>query len=209
VLEGNLYFSELQIQINICIIRNPKHESEMADNGIKPIDLVVMNLYAFEATVASGAEFEKCIENIDIGGPSMLRSSAKNHAYVNIITSPNQYGVLMDEMKESNGCTCLASRKKFAAQAFALSASYESAIAGYFASQLGESAPVMTKAYEPATILKYGCNPHQKPAAIYKPIGKNLPFTIVNGTPGDLSRMPHFSDKSCLTGIVIRIYQYP
>lgn len=105
----------------------------MLSNDIKPIDLVVMNLYPFEATVASGAEFEMCVENIDIGGPSMLRSSAKNHAYVTIVTSPRQYESLITELVATAGATTLASRKRFAAQAFATSAAYDSAISAYFA----------------------------------------------------------------------------
>jgi phosphoribosylaminoimidazolecarboxamide formyltransferase/IMP cyclohydrolase len=82
----------------------------MVKNGIKPIDMVVLNLYAFEATVASGAAFETCVENIDIGGPSMLRSSAKNHAYVTIVTSANQYSDIIAELQANNGCTTLATR---------------------------------------------------------------------------------------------------
>ena len=83
----------------------------MAENGIKAIDLVVINLYAFDATVASGANFETCIENVDIGGPSMLRSSSKNHAYVTVATSPSQYAAIMHEMSATGGCTLLATRK--------------------------------------------------------------------------------------------------
>jgi phosphoribosylaminoimidazolecarboxamide formyltransferase/IMP cyclohydrolase len=156
----------------------------MAANDIKPIDLVVMNLYPFEATVKSGAVFEMCIENIDIGGPSMLRSSAKNHAYVTIATAPSQYGSLIEELNKNGGATSLALRKKFAAQAFATSAAYDSAIANYFAGQLGEECPVATRACQRQVTLKYGCNPHQKPAAIYSPLGSRLPFTVLNGTPG-------------------------
>jgi phosphoribosylaminoimidazolecarboxamide formyltransferase/IMP cyclohydrolase len=120
---------------------NAKHESEMASNDIRPIDLVIMNLYPFESTVASGAVFDQCVENIDIGGPSMLRSSAKNHAYVAIVTSPSQYSGLIEELKSNNGATSLASRKSFASQAFALSAAYDTAISAYFSAQLQEIAP--------------------------------------------------------------------
>jgi phosphoribosylaminoimidazolecarboxamide formyltransferase / IMP cyclohydrolase len=165
---------------------NAKHESEMAANNIPPIDLVVMNLYAFESTVASGAAFEQCVENIDIGGPSMLRSSAKNHAYVTIVTDPSQYSALMDEMKKNSGATSLALRRSFASAAFAKSAAYDAAISTYFSSQLeGKGGSQMVvKAYQPQVTLKYGCNPHQKPSAIYSPVGKNLPFKVLNGTPG-------------------------
>ena len=110
---------------------NSKHESEMEANDIRPIDLVIMNLYPFESTVAGGAAFDQCVENIDIGGPSMLRSSAKNHAYVAIVTSPTQYAVLTEELLNNQGATSLATRKNFASKAFATSAAYDSAISSY------------------------------------------------------------------------------
>jgi phosphoribosylaminoimidazolecarboxamide formyltransferase / IMP cyclohydrolase len=122
---------------------NAAHEQQMLENGIACIDLVVLNLYAFEHTVAKGGDFATCIENIDIGGPSMLRSSAKNHNYVVIATSPSQYGELMEELKANSGSTSLALRKRFAARAFATSAAYDSAIAGWINGQLGTDAPVV------------------------------------------------------------------
>ena len=134
---------------------------------------VLYSRYAFEATVAKGSDFGTCIENIDIGGPSMLRSSAKNHAYVTIATAPAQYKELMAEMSSNNnaGCTSLKLRRRFAARAFATSAAYDSAIAGWWQNQLepepessaaAEAAPlVVTRAYTHDRKLKYGCNPHQ------------------------------------------------
>lgn len=143
-----------------------------------------MNLYPFEATVAKGAAFEQCIENIDIGGPSMLRSTAKNHAFTAIVTSPDQYAAVQKEM-EGQGGTSLALRKKLAAKAFATSAAYDSAIATWFNEQLGaEDAPVVARIYQPEFPLKYGCNPHQKPAQILSRMGTKLPFTVLNGVPG-------------------------
>mmetsp|Transcript_4677 Transcript_4677/g.6930 ORF Transcript_4677/g.6930 Transcript_4677/m.6930 type:complete len:614 (+) Transcript_4677:52-1893(+) len=162
---------------------NPQHEKEMEELGISKIDMTILNLYPFEATVAKGAAFEQCIENIDIGGPSMLRSTAKNHAFTTIVTSPDQYEEVMKEM-QANGGTTLALRKRCAARAFALSASYDSAIASWFAGKLGEGAPVETRVYKPEFPLKYGCNPHQKPAQILSRSGAPLPFTVVNGVPG-------------------------
>ena len=135
---------------------NPKHEKEMNENDIRPIDLVIMNLYAFESAVASGAVFDQCVENIDIGGPSMLRSSAKNHAYVTIVTSPKQYSTLMDELRKNEGATSLAIRKSFASQAFATSAAYDSAISSYFSKQLQEVKPptsIVTR-YEEARAMR-------------------------------------------------------
>ena len=116
---------------------HPKHEKEMEEHGIGKIDMTILNLYPFEATVAKGAEFEQCIENIDIGGPSMLRSTAKNHAFTTIVTSPDQYEEVQKVMEEKGGTT-LALRKRFAARAFSLSAAYDSAIASWFTAQLGE-----------------------------------------------------------------------
>ncbi|EED92472.1 probable bifunctional purine synthesis protein [Thalassiosira pseudonana CCMP1335] len=162
---------------------NEQHEKDMEENGIGKIDMTILNLYPFEATVAKGAEFEQCIENIDIGGPSMLRSTAKNHAFTTIVTSPDQY----EEVKaciEENGGTTLALRKRYAARAFSLSAAYDSAIASWFTKELGEESPVVARVYKPQFQLKYGCNPHQKPAGILSLLNSDLPFTVLNGTPG-------------------------
>ena len=114
----------------------------------------------------------------------MLRSSAKNHKYVAILTSPSQYDTLIGELKDLKGCTSLNTRKKFASAAFATSALYDAAISAYWSSQLNEAAPIITKAYKPEVVLKYGCNPHQKPSVIYSPVGGKLPFRVINGTPG-------------------------
>lgn len=165
----------------------------MRENGIQKIDLVVMNLYPFEATVASGAEFSQCIENIDIGGPSMLRSSAKNHAYVAIVTSPNQYDDLLSQLRDNGCATTLNFRRKLAGSAFAVSAAYDTAISSYFSQQLDsqESCPsvaptTLSMTYKHSFNLKYGCNPHQKPAGIYTSLALNRrdPFRVVSGTPG-------------------------
>ena len=169
---------------------NPEHEKQMAEQNIGKIDMTILNLYPFEATVAKGGNFEQCIENIDIGGPSMLRSTAKNHKATTIVTSPDQYDEVI-KCIEQNGGTTLALRKKFAARAFSLSASYDSAIASWFSKQLENesqeleaSKPVTTRVYQPSFPLKYGCNPHQKPAGISSLLNSKLPFNILNGTPG-------------------------
>lgn len=163
---------------------NTQHEADMAAHGIKPIDLVILNLYAFEAAVASGGNFDTCIENIDIGGPSMLRSSAKNHKSVVICTNPAQYPKLMEELQANNFSTTIEFRRQCAAAAFALSASYDSSISSWINGQLGEQAPAVTRVYKQELTLKYGCNPHQKPASILSRVGAKLPFQVLNGTPG-------------------------
>ena len=185
ILDGRVKTLHPKVHGGLLGVRgNPQHETQMSENGIAPIDLTVLNLYAFEHTVQKGGDFATCIENIDIGGPSMLRSSAKNHNYVVIATSPSQYGELMEEMKANNGSTSLALRKRFAARAFATSAAYDSAIAGWINGQLGTDAPVVTRVYSPEFPLKYGCNPHQAPAGILSILGSPLPFQVLNGTPG-------------------------
>src|SRR5881394_560995 len=107
---------------------NPEHAAAMEQHGIAPIDLVVVNLYPFLSTVMSGADRETIIENIDIGGPSMVRSAAKNHAYVAIVTDPADYDALLADLDANGGSTSLELRKRLAAKAFALTAAYDSTI---------------------------------------------------------------------------------
>ncbi|CAJ1941453.1 unnamed protein product [Cylindrotheca closterium] len=183
-LDGRVKTLHPKVHGGLLAVRgNEQHEKQMDEQGMKPIDMTILNLYPFEATVAKGAGFEQCIENIDIGGPSMLRSTAKNHAFTAIVTSPEQYSKIQEEI-ETNGGTSLALRKGLAAQAFALSAAYDSSISLWFANQLSSDAPVTARVYKPEFPLKYGCNPHQKPAYISSRLGCDLPFEIKNGVPG-------------------------
>jgi len=183
-LDGRVKTLHPKVHGGLLAVRgNETHENQMEEQGMKPIDMTILNLYPFEQTVQQGGNFEQCIENIDIGGPSMLRSTAKNHAFTSIVTSPDQYALVQAEIEEKGG-TSLATRKRLAARAFALSASYDSAISSWFANQLGEEAPVVTRVYKAEFPLKYGCNPQQKPANIYSRFGFKLPFQIKNGVPG-------------------------
>ena len=109
------------------------HVASMEEHAIAPIDLVVVNLYPFEATVAKGADRPEIIENIDIGGPSMVRSAAKNHQFVTIVTDPADYSTLIEELEQGDGGTTLAFRKRMAAKAFAATAAYDSMISQWFA----------------------------------------------------------------------------
>ncbi|MDP8994483.1 MAG: bifunctional phosphoribosylaminoimidazolecarboxamide formyltransferase/IMP cyclohydrolase [Pseudomonadota bacterium] len=148
------------------------HAAAMEANGIAPIDLVVVNLYPFAETVARGAERDEIVENIDIGGPSMLRSAAKNHHYVTVVTDPGDYGELIAALDAGGGATSLALRRRLAAKAFAATATYDAAIASWFAfadqgHRFPETLPMaMTRGAE----LRYGENPHQQ-AALYLPSG--------------------------------------
>jgi phosphoribosylaminoimidazolecarboxamide formyltransferase/IMP cyclohydrolase len=162
------------------------HEKQCQALGIGHIDLVCVNLYPFEATVAKGGSYEDCVENIDIGGPGMVRAAAKNHAAVAIVTNTAQYEQVMADMEANDGNTTMATRKKLAAMAYARTAEYDAAVSSYFAAQLGETTcgGSVTRAYTKQLDLKYGCNPHQGDAAIFSVGGGALPFSVVNGKPG-------------------------
>jgi phosphoribosylaminoimidazolecarboxamide formyltransferase/IMP cyclohydrolase len=151
---------------------NPEHAAAMAEHGIDPIDLVVVNLYPFLNTVMSGADRDTVIENIDIGGPSMVRSAAKNHVHVAIVTDPADYASLVAELDANNGSTTIDLRRKLAAKAFALTAEYDSTIAQWFAfADQGERWPGnWTFSSRLKMPLRYGENPHQT-AALYLPVG--------------------------------------
>ena len=151
---------------------NEVHAAAMDDHGIAPIDLVVVNLYPFEATVAAGASRDDIIENIDIGGPSMVRSAAKNHAFVAVVTDPADYDDLLAELDANSGATSLDLRRRLAAKAFALTAAYDSMISQWFAfADQGELFPsAITLAMQRGAELRYGENPHQA-AALYVPRG--------------------------------------
>ena len=152
----------------LAIRNNPAHVEAMRTHRIQPIDLVVVNLYPFERTAARGADFDDCIENIDIGGPAMIRAAAKNHADVAVIVEPTDYALLLAEFAKHGGMTTLALRRQLSAKAFARTAAYDAAISNWFAGALGNTAPdfrsVGGRLIEE---LRYGENPHQW-AAFYR-----------------------------------------
>jgi phosphoribosylaminoimidazolecarboxamide formyltransferase/IMP cyclohydrolase len=151
---------------------NPEHAAAMADHGIAPIDLVVVNLYPFAETVGRGAARDEIIENIDIGGPSMVRSAAKNHAHVAIVTDPADYPELVRALDESDGTTSLELRRRLAAKAFSATAAYDAMISQWFAfADQGQMFPdTLALTANRREELRYGENPHQK-AALYVPAG--------------------------------------
>jgi phosphoribosylaminoimidazolecarboxamide formyltransferase/IMP cyclohydrolase len=167
ILDGRVKTLVPQIHGGILGRRDsPEHLAEMRRHGIAPIDLVAVTLYPFEATVASGAATEDCIENIDIGGPAMIRSAAKNHAHVAVLTEPAQLDAVAAEIAASGGVS-LATRRALAAAAYARTAAYDAAIAAWFAARQGEAFP--QRLTIPALLrqrLRYGENPHQQ-AAFY------------------------------------------
>jgi phosphoribosylaminoimidazolecarboxamide formyltransferase/IMP cyclohydrolase len=156
----------------LAVRDNAEHVAAMKDHGIGAIDLVIVNLYPFAQTVAKGASRDDIIENIDIGGPSMVRSAAKNHAFVTIVTDPADYDELIAEMEEGDGRTSYDFRRKCAAKAFSATAAYDSMISQWFAfADQGQLFPDMLAVNgNRAQELRYGENPHQR-AALYVPVG--------------------------------------
>eukprot|EP00931_Biecheleriopsis_adriatica_P035649 TRINITY_DN2053_c0_g3_i2.p1 TRINITY_DN2053_c0_g3~~TRINITY_DN2053_c0_g3_i2.p1 ORF type:complete len:623 (-),score=174.72 TRINITY_DN2053_c0_g3_i2:64-1932(-) len=185
ILDGRVKTLHPKVHGGLLAARgNAGHEAEMEKHSIRKIDLVVVNLYPFQQAVAKGGDFATCIENIDIGGPAMIRASAKNNAAVTILTSPSQYPAVMQQMNENDGCTTFDFRKNMAAAAYALTSSYDAAVSGWMAGEVTEPPAKQTVAFEVDRPLKYGCNPHQLPAALCSIGGANLPFEVLSGVPG-------------------------
>jgi phosphoribosylaminoimidazolecarboxamide formyltransferase/IMP cyclohydrolase len=152
----------------LAIRGNPAHSEALRAHGIRPIDLLVVNLYPFEKTAARGALFDDCVENIDVGGSAMIRAAAKNHADVAVVVEPADYALVLDEFAQHGGMTTLELRRRLAAKAFARTAAYDAAIANWFANELG----VVATDYRAVggrliEELRYGENPHQS-AAFYR-----------------------------------------
>ncbi len=153
---------------------NPEHIEAMEAHGIGAIDLLVVNLYPFEATVAAGADYDTCIENIDIGGPAMIRAAAKNHGFVTTIVDVEDYDVLLGDMAQHNGATCPKFRKKRAQIAFARTGAYDAAVSTWMAEAIGVDTPRRRAvAGTLAQSLRYGENPHQ--AASFYTDGSSRP----------------------------------
>ncbi len=185
------------------------HLAAMEEHGIAAIDLVVINLYPFEATVASGADAATAVENIDIGGPGMIRAAAKNHDFVAVVTDPGDYEMVMSEMRDNDGATSLELRQRLAHQAYARTAAYDTAIAVWFADQRNETFP----AYHALNgvlrqTLRYGENPHQE-AAFYTTAstrpgvatatqiqGKELSYNNLNDTDAAFELVAEFEQPA-------------
>jgi phosphoribosylaminoimidazolecarboxamide formyltransferase/IMP cyclohydrolase len=177
------------------IRENPQHVVAMRAHRIAPIDILVVNLYPFEETVARGADFAACIETIDVGGPAMIRAAAKNHEDVAVLVDAADYPALRDELARHSGMTTLSLRRRLAAKAFARTAAYDAAIANWFARELGETAPDF-RAFGGRLLkkLRYGENPHQSAAFYCTPErrfgvatarqlqGKQLSYNNINDT---------------------------
>lgn len=183
------------------------HLSAMTTQGIEGIDLLVVNLYPFRETVAKGGDYDNCVENIDIGGPAMLRAAAKNHDFVTVVTSPDDYADVLKEIAE--GGTTLALRRRLAARTYATTASYDSAISAWFSGQLGETFPkTLSVSATLVDTLRYGENPHQQ-AAVYSDgsgragvvtakqlQGKDLSYNNLNDTDAAFELVSEFDSPA-------------
>lgn len=185
------------------------HVSAMTEHNIPAIDVLIVNLYPFEQAVASGGSYEMCVENIDIGGPAMLRAAAKNHAHVAVCTDVEDVDAVLADMVAHDGATTGATRQKLAAKTYARTASYDTAIANYFASVLGDDAPkYRSQAGTLRQTLRYGENPHQTAAfytdgserpgvATARQIqGKELSYNNINDTDAAFELVAEFG-KNC------------
>ncbi len=196
---------------------NKEHMAAMHTHGIKPIDLLVVNLYPFEETVAAGAGYDDCIENIDIGGPAMIRAAAKNHADVTVVVDPDDYEIVLGQLAEHAGMTMLELRQALAAKAYARTAAYDAAISNWFAATLHEDAPDY-RAFGGKLIeaLRYGENPHQS-AAFYRAPGerfgvatakqlqgKQLSYNNINDTDAAYECVAEFDPRRTAACVIVK-----
>ncbi|MFI5004731.1 MAG: bifunctional phosphoribosylaminoimidazolecarboxamide formyltransferase/IMP cyclohydrolase [Solirubrobacterales bacterium] len=174
MLDGRVKTLHPRLYAGLLALRDSEeHLRAAAEHGIEPVDLVCVNLYPFEQTVArGGAAPAEIVENIDIGGPTMIRAAAKNHAFAAVLVDPADYAPVLAELCESGGLLSLATRERLAAEAFALTARYDAAISAWFALRTHDGAfpPHWRDAYEKVSDLRYGENPHQQ-AAFYARVG--------------------------------------
>ncbi|KGJ14716.1 bifunctional phosphoribosylaminoimidazolecarboxamide formyltransferase/IMP cyclohydrolase [Paracoccus sanguinis] len=194
---------------------NPEHVAAMDAHGIAPIDLLVVNLYPFEATVARGADYAEAVENIDIGGPAMIRAAAKNHGFVATVVDVEDYDALLAELDANDGATTLAFRQRLAQAAYARTAAYDAAVSAWMAGAIGQDAP-RRRAFAGtlAQTLRYGENPHQT-AAFYtdgtgRPgvatarqwQGKELSYNNINDTDAAFELVAEFDPATPAVAII-------
>lgn len=218
IMDGRVKTLHPKIHGGLLNIRtNAEHQSAKSKNGIENIDLLVVNLYPFEATIAKGAKWDDAIENIDVGGPAMIRAAAKNHDDVTVVVDPSDYSLIVSELEKNGAATLLSTRKKLAAKAFARTAAYDSAIASWFNKQLGETTPdYFTLGGKLHQTLRYGENPHQY-AAVYKTNdgrtgivdaeqlqGKELSYNNINDADAALEMIREFDKPEQAACVIVK-----
>ena len=215
MMDGRVKTLHPRVHGGLLAVRDkPDHTAAMADHGIAPIDLVAVNLYPFEATIARGAGYEETIENIDIGGPAMIRSAAKNHAYVTVVVDPADYEQVLEHVRQTGGVP-YAMRRRLAAKAYARTAAYDAVIANWFAREL-DYADVPWRSFPGhlREVMRYGENPHQW-AAFYatgeqragvatatQAQGKALSYNNLNDTDAAFELISEFDPKDAAVAII-------
>lgn len=216
MMDGRLKTLHPKVHGGLLAVRgNAEHEAAAREHGIGPIDLLVVNLYPFEATVAKGADYDTCIENIDIGGPAMIRAAAKNHAAVTVVVDPADYAKVLGDLDQHGGATCFGLRRKLAQKAYARTAEYDGAISNWLGAivdhpeKKSEGFPrTFTVQMRKAQDLRYGENPHQTAAfyvegsagpgtiaAAKQLLGKELSYNNIADTDAALECVKEMSGK--------------
>ncbi|MEA2984095.1 MAG: phosphoribosylaminoimidazolecarboxamide formyltransferase / cyclohydrolase [Alphaproteobacteria bacterium] len=218
MMDGRVKTLHPKVHGGLLAIRdNSEHANAMRAHGIRPIDLLVVNLYPFEATAAKGAKYEECVENIDIGGPAMIRAAAKNHADVAVIVEPADYSAVLAELAAHDGSTSFTLRQKLAAKAYARTAAYDAAISNWFAQRLADPAPAF-RAFggRLAEALRYGENPHQSAAFYHGPEqrfgvatarqlqGKQLSYNNINDTDAAYECVAEFDPTRAAACVIVK-----
>ena len=217
MMDGRVKTLHPKVHGGLLAIRgNPEHQAAMLAHDIAPIDLLVVNLYPFEAAVAAGKPFDDCIENIDIGGPAMIRAAAKNHDDVAVIVDAADYARVLQELDATKGSTTRALRRSLAAKAYARTAVYDAAISNWFMAELGETTPAFRAVGGTlAEPMRYGENPHQA-AGFYHTAerrpgvatarqlqGKQLSYNNVNDTDAAFELVSEFdSERTAAVAII-------
>ena len=218
MMDGRLKTLHPKVHGGLLAIReNPEHEAAMLAHDIRPIDLLVVNLYPFEATLAKGGAYEDCVENIDIGGPAMIRAASKNHDDVAVVVDPSDYAALAQELTATGGATLLATRRRLAQKAFARTAAYDAAISNWLADELGEaSPPVRAFGGRLAEPMRYGENPHQSAgfyltgetrpgvATARQVQGKQLSYNNVNDTDAAFECVAEFDPARAAACVIVK-----
>jgi phosphoribosylaminoimidazolecarboxamide formyltransferase/IMP cyclohydrolase len=218
MMDGRVKTLHPKVHGGLLAIRdNAEHVASMHAHGIAPIDLLVVNLYPFEVAIAKGTDYKTAIENIDIGGPAMIRAAAKNHADVAVVVDPADYTAVLAELSAHSGATTLALRQKLAAKAYGRTAVYDAAISNWFARELNDPTPPYRafggKLAEP---LRYGENPHQSAAFYRVPErrpgvasarqvqGKQLSYNNINDTDAAYECVAEFDGKRTAACAIIK-----
>ena len=218
MMDGRLKTLHPSVHGGLLAVRDEKsHLEAMEAHKIKEIDLLIVNLYPFAETVKSGADYTHCIENIDIGGPAMIRAAAKNFNYVTTVVDSQDYGDLIDELNVNNGCTSYAFRQKLSQNAFSLTANYDSMVSTWMLEQAGHIQPRrLSFSAALSQNLRYGENPHQSASfyvdesinsgigAAYQIQGKELSYNNINDADAALELVNEFTESDGAAAVIIK-----